>query len=881
MSLFSDHVLAARRRLAEGYAELKARHRAGCSGVGVSTRLADLRDEVVLRLFAAAIDDLAPRGTDVPQSHVALVAHGGYGRRSAAPHSDVDLMILHDARAGNWIASLAERLWRDLVDAGLSVGHSIRTPDEAAALAYREATVVTSLVEARLLAGGETILADFSRLLRRHLCRQPHKLMTAMVNDRAKEQERYGETVYLLEPNVKRSTGALRDLHLLRWIGLVRYGTPEPRELQSLGVLSDEDFVALAQANEFLLRLRNELHFHAGRVADVLDRAEQIRIAELFGYEATAGQLPVERFMQQYFRHSGRISYVTARFVAHARSRKAIHRLLTTAFGHRIEPGLDIGPTGLVAAPGHLEAVSDSLTAIIRMADLANRYNKSISPETWDAIRRVSPRLPERPSREACHHFLCLLDHSTQLAPLLCDLHGIGALERFVPALARARGLLQFNQYHKYTVDEHCLRAVAFAAKLLFDMGLLGRTYRAIASKRVLHLALLLHDLGKGLDEDHSEAGRKIAMQTAQTLELSAHNTEMLAFLVHNHLLMNHVAFRRDASDQDLVISFARDVGSPELLKMLFVLTAADLAAVGPGVWDGWKSEIVADLYHRTMQHLAGEGRSSEPENVSRQRKAVLAELGGLASDSQLVARLDALPADYVLAAEPKQVASDLRLLRHVEPGDAIANGRYMEQTDTVEYTIATHEGTAPGAFHRLAGALTSHGLEIRSAQIHTLAGGLILDRFWVRDLDCAGEPPQQRINEVNAALVQWLRSPGDATPVFRQRRRIDAHRHAMVATAPTRVTADNTTSDRYTVLDVFTHDRLGLLHAIARAIFGLGLSVWRARINTYGDRVVNVFYVTDQQGGKIEDDRQLEQIQDRLVKQIDSFGEAQQQAKR
>jgi len=838
--------------------------------------LTDSRDEVVRQLFDAALDDVARGASDALRTQVALVAHGGYGRRDVAPHSDVDLMILDGAGGGDRVAALATQFWRDLVDAGLTIGHSVRTSGQAVASACRDPVIATSLIEARPLAGSETLVAEFSQLFRRHVRRQPQKLMAAVVDERHKEQNRYGQTVYLLEPNVKRSAGALRDLQVIRWIGLVRYGTPEPRALHFMGVLSDEDLAALDQAGEFLLRLRNEMHFHAGRAADVLDRAEQVRIAERFGYEATDGQLPVERFMQEYFRHTSQVSYLVARFVAHARSRERLNRLLTTVFGHEIEPGLGVGPVGIVAAPRRLEKISGSLTAVVRMADLANRYNEPIAPETWSAIHRAVSRLAEDPTPEACRYFLSLLDRPSQLAPLLRDLHGIGALERFVPEMARARGLLQFNQYHHYTVDEHCLRAVGFVARLLFDMGPLGRTYRAIASKRVLHLALLVHDLGKGLDEDHCEAGRKIAVETARRLGLSAHETQTLTFLVHKHLLMNHLAFRRDTLDQDIVIGFAREVSSPELLKMLFVLTAADLAAVGPDVWDGWKAQIVTDLYHRTMEHLAGDSPATTPDDAPRRRReAVRAALGPLGGEPKVVARLDALPAAYLLATEPEQVAADLRLLRGVRPGNATAEGRYLTETDTVEYTVATHEQTAGGVFHRLAGALSGHGLEIRSARIHTLADGLILDCFWVHDPDHAGEPPRQRIDEINAALVQSLRGAGDETPAFRPRHRADQPRRVAVAGSPTRVSADNATSDRFTIFDIFAEDRLGLLHAIARTLFELRLSVWRAKISTYGDRVVNVFYVTDEKCRKIEDDRRLEHVQRQLLERIESLGEA------
>jgi len=870
MSLFRANVLAAKGRLAEGQQELLRRHRSGCPGVELCALSSDLRDSVVLELFAAALADLGAAGQDVLRSQLALVAHGGYGRRDVAPYSDVDLMILHAPAATSRVAPLAERLWRDVVDAGLLLGHSVRTPEQACRLACGDPTICTSLMEARLLVGNADLFAQFVRRLRREVQKRSRLLAAAIIAERREERARYGETVFLLEPNVKRSRGALRDIHLVRWIALARYGATAPGEFPSQGVLSAEDEAILGRAREFLLWLRNELQFQAEQGSDVLSRAEQFRIAALLGFAPAGGMLPVEQFMREYFRHTDGVSHVVAQFEAKALARDRLARLVTGVFGHQVAEGVRVGLAGIMATRRGQEKLRGNLAAVMRLVDLANLYDTPIAPATWEPIRRAARSWPDALPPEACGYFLSLLDCPSRLGQLLRDLHEAGILERFIPEFAQARGLLQFNQYHKYTVDEHCLRAVECATELLSDAGPLGRVYRALPQKRVLHLALLIHDLGKGCLEDHREIGLKIAAQAGARLGLAPRETEILKFLVHKHLLMNHLAFRRDTADEQMVVRFAVQVGSPEVLEMLYVMTAADLAAVGPGVWDGWKAEIVTDLYHHTREHLAVDSPATTiEEQLAGRRAAVRASLGEEKDHTWFLRHLETLPPGYLSSTPPQQVAADLRMLAALEPGGATAAGQYLPDTNTVQFTIGTSEQITPGIFHKLTGALTSRGLEIRSATINTLADGLVLDRFWGHDSDFAGEPPPERLEEINRALVESLRAPGGQPPAFRRTWRTGGPSTAAISPMQTRVNVDNRTSDRYTVIDVFTHDRTGLLYAITRTLFELGLSVWRAKIGTYLDQVVDVFYATDRQERKVEDEQQLEEIRRRLLEVI------------
>lgn len=872
MAGLRPYVVAAKQRLAQGQEALKERHRAGGRGVEICAAISDLRDEVILDVFEGALETLDPLLAAMLRRQVTLVPHGGYGRRDVAPFSDVDLMLLCTPDVVSRIGPLAERVLCDVFDVGLMLGHSVRTPADACKLAVQDAATCTSLVESRFLTGSVELYRRFLEKFRGRVRRRCGALLAAMDHERTEERLKFGETVYLLEPNVKRSRGALRDIQLVRWIGMIRYGTPEPDELHAQGHLSDQQHLAIREATEFLLWLRNEIHFHAGRAGDVLDRAEQIRISQRLGYEPTAGMLPVEQFMRDCFRHTEQVSHLASDFLAKARSARR-SRILTAVFGHRLPGGYLAGPTQLAATRRTRSLLRGNLAEILNVFDLANLYDKDIATDLWEVLSREATALPRELGLPpgAVEHFLSLLSHPSRLGPSLRRLHELALLERFVPEFAHARGLLQFNQYHKYTVDEHSFRAVDEATRLATDSGPLGRVYRSLARKRILHLALLIHDLGKGFPGEHAEVGLRIAQATVARLGLEAEEAEAVKFLVHKHLLMNHLAFRRDTDDAQMVVRLAVEVGSPELLGMLYVMTAADLGAVGPDTWTSWKAEVVTDLYHRAMQHLAGESLgTSRDEYLASRRDAVLAALGQDGSGPWYADQVAGLPASYLVSVEPEQVVGDLRLLAGMAPGEVNAQGRYLPETQTVQFTVATNEAVTPGIFHKLTGALSSKGLEILSAQIDTLSQGVVLDRFSVYDPDFEGPPPPSRIEEVSRALVASL-APCCVTPSFRRLWSSTGLKKHVGVKATTNVRIDNNTSATRTIIDIFTLDHRGLLYAITRTLFELDYSVWRAKIGTFLDQVVDVFYVTDREGRKVENPARIQETRRRLLEVIEA----------
>ena len=410
-------------------------------------------------------------------------------------------------------------------------------------------------------------------------------------------------------------------------------------------------------------------------------------------------------------------------------------------------------------------------------------------------------------------------------AQTLEAMHRAHLLEKMIPAFAQMRGLMQFNQYHKYTVDEHSLLAVAKVEALAQDQGVLGEVYREIKRKDILHLAVLLHDLGKGQREDHSEVGRRIAEETAARLGFDEQETHTVTVLVHRHLLMAHTAFRRDPNDEKVVLPFAREVGTPEVLRKLLALTAADIAAVGPGVLTKWKESLLIELYLRTMQEVSGEREAADaPERLKRIAAEVIeqAPLRGQAEVSQpwIESQLRQFPLRYAYGTTPRRIAAHLDAIRRLSPGEVVVHSAFNESLGTCEYAIITFNDVIPGIFSKIAGVMAANGLQILDAQILTRQDGVVVDTFQVADPDYQGAPPVDRQESIGAMIRAVLAGHEQIEQIARRGTRLSSGRSMPPTRQPTEVRIDNETSDRYMILDVFADDRQGLLYVITNAIF-------------------------------------------------------------
>lgn len=870
-----------REHLKAGREKAYAQHRLGSPGMQVSTLLADLYDDVVLDIWNEAASQHVG---DARMNGLSLVAHGGFGRRDLAPYSDADLMLLSTRGAADLAAKIAGNLTRDLSDCGIEPGMSIRSPREACALSWNDAVVFSSLSESRFLAGSLALYRKFFDSYRRGAQRRSKLMIRNIVEARRDERKKWGETSFLLRPNVKRSRGALRDIQLIRWIGFARFGETDLERLLKLGALPDEDYRLLRRAYGFMLRVRHELHFRSGKSQDILDRPTQMEIAKAWGYQGSEGVLPVEKLMQDYFDKTRNVRYCAAYFVDDARSRPWFARIIEVALSKKVSDSIRMGPTSIWVRGEALEKFSVSLPDVVNLMSLANEFDRRISHRTWQAIRTaMRQRQPTPLDDRSIEAFMSLLSRPGRLADLLRRLHELRIIDQLIPEFARMRGLLQFNAYHKYTVDAHSLLAVEAANELQDDQESgMGRRYRRIEDKRLLHLALLIHDIGKGYEEDHCIVGERIAKDVADRLNLTTPDAELLRWLVLKHLIVNVVAFRHDLSDPQIVLSFAAEVGSIRRLEMLVVHTYCDLKAVGPGVATDWKLNLIEDLYRRTRRYFDSGALPGSPDDPEiEETRTQIAEMLAASCAPEILADaqslLEQMPLSLLSRCEADVLTNEiLAVVEKAASGDdgAVCLAEYDKVVEALRFVVVRKEDQLSlGTFARATGALTASGLNIQRAQIETV-GDYAWDCFWVDDpnlklgeSDSEVDVESNAVRRISDRLRELIDSPARPLPTPpRTWSNTTLSEPDSVNVLPKKVVFDNESVDRYTIVSLFAYNRVGLLSRVAAALSDLRLDVSFAKIDTHIDQIADVFYVCEEDGSKLTDEDRQEVVRERLL---------------
>ena len=824
---------------------------------------------------------LHPNPMPTTGERLAVLAVGGYGRFEMAPFSDVDLLFLTHWKQAAWVESLVESVLYLLWDLRLKVGHATRTVDDCVRLAKGDTTIRTALLEHRRLSGDSALAEELGERLWSDLfSRTGPEFVEAKLDERARRHDRQGGSRYLLEPNVKESKGGLRDLQTLWWIAKYLYHAASPADLVDKGVFTEEEVRVFTEAEAFLWTVRHHLHWLSGRANEQLTFDRQVDVARRLGFEDSNGQRGVERFMQRYFQHAKAVGELTRIFLAalearHVKKRPGLSGLMKAlSFGGRAGPGPFTMLDGRITLPDPAVIEEDPVN-ILRLFDAGLRTGALIHP---NAMRLLAARLPLIDARlradpQANRIFLNLLAASDNPERALRRMNETGVLGAFVPEFGRVVAMMQFNMYHHYTVDEHTIQALAILARiekgeLREDLPVASGILAEGADRTVLRVALFLHDLGKGLPEDHSVVGERIAREVCPRLGLDDGQTETVAWLVRHHLLMSDVAQKRDIADAETVRGFAATVRTPSRLKLLLVLTACDIMAVGPGVWNNWKAQLLRTLYRRAREEMVGgEDGVSRGERIHEAQDAFREALPDW-SFEEVEAEIARHYAPFFLALAPETQAVFARLAREAEEGEVASDITEDASRDATRacFYMADH----PGLFSRFAGALALAGANVVDARTFTTSDGYACAVFWIQDGDGAPYDPA-RLDRLKRTVHRTLKGEVVAREALKPKRKVK--RRESRFRVPTRVSFDNAASEICTVIEVDTRDRVGLLHDLTRALADCSVSISSAIIATYGEQAVDVFYVKDLFGLKVTSPSKMRAIETRLRAAVEAAG--------
>ena len=841
---------------------LKDRHGRRCA-----ERICRMEDEIIGILYDFVRKHLYPSENPSETEHMAIVATGGYGRGFQAPGSDIDLLFLLPYKQTAWGESVAEAILYALWDTGLKVGHATRSVDECIRQAKADMTIRTALLEARFLLGDRKLFDELVTRFDADVVRNTAaQFVAAKLTEREERHRRSGQSRYLVEPNVKDGKGGLRDLHTLFWIAKYVYRVREPEELMKRGVFDEQEYETFRRCEDFLLSVRCHLHFITGRAEERLSFDLQREIAVRLGYTDHPGQQDVERFMKHYFLVAKDVGDLTAILSAeledsHAKGAPVLSRVMAKL---RPVKRKTLGDNKeFIAENNRIHCASATVfkrdpVNLIRIFYLAQKHNLALHPDTMREMTRslklIDARLRE--NEEANELFLDILTSKNDPETVLRRMNETGVLGRFVPAFGKVVAMMQFNMYHHYTVDEHLLRCIGVLSEIEHDTSkdtpLSNELVQKIkpASLRLLYVAVFLHDIAKGRPEDHSVAGARLAKRLCPRLGLSAADTATVSWLIEQHLVMSSVAQSRDLSDRRTIENFAGVMQSLEQLKLLTILTTADIKGVGPGVWNGWKAQLIRTLYYETEPVLTG-GFSE----VNRAQRVAIAQkdLREALSDwpaAELDAYMARLYPAYWLKVDLPHKVEHARFVRDAEQAKkrlATKIGFNAERSVT-EFTILTPDH--PRLLSIVAGACAATGANIVDAQIYTTTDGLALDTISVsREFD-RDEDEERRARRIAEAIEKALH--GDMRlPEVVAKRSATKGRIRAFAVEPA-VTINNQWSHRYTMVEVTGLDRTGLLYELTATLSKLSLNIASAHVATFGERVVDVFYVTDLLGAQI-----------------------------
>ncbi|OAN54605.1 bifunctional uridylyltransferase/uridylyl-removing protein [Paramagnetospirillum marisnigri] len=868
--------------LTQGRAEVRRRFEACGEGARTVRENCFLIDQIVRLVHDFAAEHEFPQGVRTSGEALSLVAVGGYGRGELSPHSDIDLLFLLPYKRVPYHEQVVEYILYMLWDMGLKVGHSTRSAEDCIRNAKGDLTIRTALLEMRWLWGDQGLFNElWSRYVNEIMANTAVEFVESKLAERDSRHSQMGDSRYVLEPNVKEGKGGLRDLHTLYWIAKYMYRVSDIGQLADAGIISRPAVRRFIKAQAFLWTVRCHLHYLTDRPEDRLTFDVQPEMAVRMRYADRPCARGVERFMKHYFLIAKEVGDLTRLFCALAEEqhkRKPRRLQLSRLFAAK-----PTNVAGFVLDGGRLDVTADDQfetdpVAMIRLFHTALEHEVDIHPRALDRVHRSLKRIDGtvRSNPEANRLFVDMLTSRKNPEVALRHMNEAGVLGRFIPDFGRVVAQMQYDMYHVFTVDEHTVQALGVlhsleAGELKAEAPASSEVINQLVSRRALYVAVFMHDIAKGRSGDHSTLGAEVVMKLGPRLGLTEEETETSAWLVREHLSMTRIAFKRDIDDPKTIQDFVALVQSPERLKLLLCLTVADIRAVGPTVWNAWKAGLLRELYQRALDvmtgGLASVAHSTRVKASQARLRAELERLGWSAEEIE-AHQGRGYPSYWTTFDTPIH----LRHARLVREAEAVRAPLTVEpRVDSLRAVteITVYTGDHPGLFSQIAGAMAVSGANIVDAKIITLANGMALDTFCIQDSDGGAFDSPAKLAKLSACIEQVLSGR------LRLDRELAARKgklpsRAHVFKVPPRALLDNKPSRSHTVIEVNGRDRPGLLYDITNAMTSLGLQISSAHISTYGERVVDVFYVKDVFGHKIEHGRKLDQIKASLLKALE-----------
>ena len=872
----------------------KERLENGAGGIETARLLSGVTDEVVCALYDFTTVHVFRARNPTEGERLAVIAVGGYGRGTLAPYSDLDLLFLRPYKQTAHAESVIEFMLYALWDLGFKVGHASRTIEECVRLSREDFTIRTSILEARRLTGDERLAAELRKRFRDDVIKGTGaEFVAAKLKERDERQARAGASRYMVEPNIKEGKGGLRDLNTLFWIAQYLHPVETPDHALSLEMFDRREVRAFIRAFDFLWAVRCHLHFATGRPEERLSFDLQPEMARRMGYldrprKGGDNTPAVERFMRRYFLIAREVGVLTREFCAKLEADEAkkkprgLSRLLPGRGGGRKpldEPGfLEEGGRLTIEGP---ETFEDDPVNLLRMFVIADRRDLDLHPDAFTAATRCLPLITSalRRDPDAAKAFLDVLARGKRTYNTLVLMNETGVLGRYIPEFGHIVAQMQFNMYHSYTVDEHTLRAVGVIAdiasgKLAEDHPLAVSIWPLIEDREALFLAMLLHDTGKGGVGGQERAGARAARSACERLGLERERIELIAWLVEHHLSMSDYAQKRDVTDPRTVAAFAREVENPERMRLLLVLTVADIRAVGPGVWNGWKGQLLRELFGATEAVFRGGRGADQAATFARHLAATANEARSalIEADPDSANWARSMENAYFTGFTPEEHSRHAALARRaLGAGGAAANAHIPADRNAAEITITAAD--RPGLFADLAATIAGFNANVVGARAYTSRTGQALDVFFLQDAagDAYGYENARSLERLTAALEAAAR--GEAVSL-EPRRPADLGRAAAFTIAAA-VAVDNDASADASVVEVSGRDRPGLLGALAGVLAEAGLSILSAHVDGYGERAVDAFYVCDASGQKLTAPRRIAGLKTALTKVLEDDPDA------